>query len=116
MAATLEKFKRDIIGVLWGAGALFLGLALLSFNPGDPSFNSVSRNSESVVKVASNLCGFFGSFLSDLLYRSLGLTSWMLVVLATWNSINSFQGLGTKFSKEKTFLRILFLLLIASLF
>jgi S-DNA-T family DNA segregation ATPase FtsK/SpoIIIE len=89
MTNLINKFKRDIGGILWLAFALFLAMALYSFNPGDPSFNSAA--SGGVLKVY-NLCGYFGSFLSDLLYQSLGVTSWLLVLGAFKLSISSFKG------------------------
>ena len=77
MTHVLQKFKRDISGICWSAGALFLALALFSFDPTDPSFNTLGKEG-----AVSNFCGYFGSFLADMLYQAMGLTSWILVLAA----------------------------------
>jgi S-DNA-T family DNA segregation ATPase FtsK/SpoIIIE len=92
MAQLLEKFRRDIIGILWIAGALFAAMALASFHPTDPSFNSVSTGALKNTAAVANWCGYFGSFLSDILYQVLGVTSWILVVGAVGLSIRAFKG------------------------
>lgn len=89
MAHLLEKFRRDIAGILWIAFAVFLALALYSFHPTDPSFNSISKGGTAHVE---NLCGYFGSFLSDLLYQLLGLAAWVIVLGALRLSVFSFRG------------------------
>lgn len=49
-------------------------LALASFNPQDPSLNSIGQGLK-----ASNYCGIVGSFLADLFYQALGMASWVAV-------------------------------------
>ena len=75
MSKMIEKFQRDIVVILWLAGSLFLSLALWSYNPADPSFNSTGTKN-----AVQNLCGYFGSFLSDLFYQGFGVTAWLFVV------------------------------------
>jgi DNA segregation ATPase FtsK/SpoIIIE, S-DNA-T family len=89
MTNLINKFKRDIAGILWLALGVFLGMALLSFNPTDPSFNSISIGGAHKV---SNLCGYFGSFLSDILYQVFGVTAWLLVAGSLRMSYFSFRG------------------------
>ena len=92
MAPLLERFRRDITGILWAAGAIFIAMALLSFNPADPSFNSVSKGALRHMATVANLCGYFGSFLSDILYQLLGASAWVLVFGAARMSVKSFRG------------------------
>lgn len=82
----IEKFQRDIVVILWLAGSLFLSLALWSYTPADPSFNSTGANS-----VVHNLCGYFGSFASDLIYQGFGLTAWLFVVMGLRKSYMLFK-------------------------
>ncbi|MCC7404287.1 MAG: DNA translocase FtsK 4TM domain-containing protein [Bdellovibrionales bacterium] len=77
MNRLFKKFRRDIIGLVWLAAGVFIALSLASYNPTDPSFNSIGRNVR-----ALNYCGYFGSFLADLFYQGLGLSAWLLVVVA----------------------------------
>jgi S-DNA-T family DNA segregation ATPase FtsK/SpoIIIE len=63
MSQLFQKFKRDILGIVFLGTGLFLALSLASFHPTDPSFNSIGQG----IKVA-NYCGYVGSFLSDILF------------------------------------------------
>ncbi|MBC86985.1 MAG: cell division protein FtsK [Bdellovibrionaceae bacterium] len=87
MNHVINKFRRDIVGTAWLALAVFVGLALVSFNPRDPSFNSIGKSLE-----ATNYCGYFGSFLSDILYQVMGLTAWVLVLASIRLAWMSFRG------------------------
>ena len=85
-----NKFKReitkDIIAIGWGGGAVLLSLTLASFSPLDPSLNSTGRGG-----AVHNLCGYFGSYVSDLLYQGFGMTAWAFVVLCaiqSWRTLN----------------------------
>ena len=71
----LQKFKKDLFAVVFFAQALFLGLALASFNPLDPSFNSIGKGLQ-----VRNFCGFVGSFLADAVYEVFGLGAWIGVI------------------------------------
>lgn len=75
MSPIFKKFRRDITAIAFLATGLFLGLSLVSFNPQDPSLNSLGST-----MAASNFCGLAGSFLADLLYQFFGLSSWVIVV------------------------------------
>lgn len=78
MSPTFKRFKNDIMGIFWLGLSLFIGMALYSFNPSDPSFNSTGLSLE-----VTNLCGYFGSFLADALYQVFGLAAWVMV-LGSW--------------------------------
>lgn len=74
MNLILKKFRHDILAISFLGLACFLALALFSFNPMDPSLNSLGQGLK-----ATNHCGIVGSFLADLLFQFFGLTSWLLV-------------------------------------
>ena len=86
MKTTFSGYKTDIAGLLWLAVALFFSLALGSYNPLDPSFNSVST----FVQV-HNKCGYLGSFLADILFQFFGFGAWVFVFLALRQSVRAFQ-------------------------
>jgi S-DNA-T family DNA segregation ATPase FtsK/SpoIIIE len=70
----LKKFRQDVIAIGFLGLGLFLALALISYNPQDPSFNSLGQGLKSL-----NYCGIVGSFMADLLYQFFGLAAWVLV-------------------------------------
>ena len=86
MKAGFYGYRADIIGLLWLALALFFSLALGSYDPMDPSFNSLSTLQE-----VRNRCGYLGSFLSDLLYQFFGLGAWIFVLAGLKKSLEAFQ-------------------------
>lgn len=87
MSRLFQKFKHDIVGILLLAAALFLGLSLISFNPADPSFNSIGK----ALKV-TNYCGYVGSFLADGLFQAFGVSAWLFVVGLARMGVLSIQG------------------------
>src|SRR3954469_24626381 len=92
MTVFFQRFRRDIAGIVWLATSLFLALSLMSFQATDPSFNSIGTG----LKV-HNFCGYFGSFLADLLYQLFGISAWLLVVGAARMSWLTFKGALTQF-------------------
>jgi S-DNA-T family DNA segregation ATPase FtsK/SpoIIIE len=82
-----KKFKSDIVAISYLALGLFVALSLFSFNPTDPSFNSLGRT-----LVAKNYCGVFGSFLADLFYQFFGVSAWLFVAGFLRISLRTFQG------------------------
>lgn len=87
MNVFFKKFRRDIVGIAWLAAGLFLGLALFSFKPTDPSFNSTGVN-----LVVRNYCGYMGSFVADLAFQCWGLGAWVLVAACLRVSFRTFRG------------------------
>ena len=69
-----HRLRRDVVGIMWVAAGIFVSLALATFHPSDPSFNSVGSG-----LVARNACGFVGSFLADLLFQGFGMGAWLFV-------------------------------------
>lgn len=94
MSQLFKRFKRDLLGVGWLSFGLLWGLSLWSYSPFDPSLNSIGKQ-----LLAKNYCGYFGSFLADLLYQSLGLAAWVLVIACLRMSYRGFKGLDTHVSR-----------------
>lgn len=89
MNGFFKKFKRDVTGVVWFASGLFVALALISFRPTDPSFNSTGAN-----LTGHNYCGYMGSFLADLLFQAWGLSAWLIVAAMLRQSLHVFRQKG----------------------
>jgi len=70
-----RTLKREILGIMLFAIAIFTVLSLISYNPSDPSFNVTHATR---VKVIHNLGGIVGSYLSDFLLQGLGLVSYLI--------------------------------------
>lgn len=111
MARLLERFRKDALGVFLLAVGVFIALSLFSYNPSDPSFTTFSKDAGKI----KNLCGFVGSFLSELLYYALGVVSWMLVFFSARLAIKSFRGATIKFNKIKVMWVALLFVVMSSL-
>ncbi len=70
-----EKLKREIIGVLLVAVAIFLFLSLISYDPADPSFFSYSSQK---IKTINNWMGVVGAHVSGLLFQGFGFPSFLI--------------------------------------
>lgn len=79
----LARIVRVIIGSLIIAGALGLALALLSYAPQDPSFDTVSVGN--LDKTVRNFCGTWGAITADILWQSFGIGCLILpFVIGAW--------------------------------
>lgn len=87
MTAFFKKFKQDVKTIMFFGIGVFLALALFSYNPKDPSFNSIGNK-----LVPQNYCGWIGSFLSDIIYQALGVSAWLFVAAFIKLAWNSFRG------------------------
>lgn len=83
----LKKFRQDVSAISFLGLGLFLALALISYNPFDPSMNSIGQGLR-----ATNYCGIVGSFLADILYQSMGLAAWVVVGSLLKISYAAFRG------------------------
>ena len=110
MSQLFKRFKRDLLGVGWLSFGLLWGLALWSYSPFDPSLNSIGKQ-----LLAKNYCGYFGSFLADLLYQSLGLAAWVLVVACLRMSYRGFAGLDTHVSRLRFIIALSLISVVACL-
>jgi len=70
---------REFTGIVFLFLALGLLFALASFNPLDPSWNTVTGR-----QLASNRIGVAGSWTADLLLQSFGFAAWLLPPLLFW--------------------------------
>ncbi|MGQ9654415.1 MAG: DNA translocase FtsK 4TM domain-containing protein, partial [Thermodesulfobacteriota bacterium] len=89
---TVRRLRREILGLLLWASAVFLVMTLLSHSPADPSLNNTGTPGQSI----RNWGGIVGAYLSDALLQSFGLVSFMLplmLVALGWGSLRGF-GLG----------------------
>jgi S-DNA-T family DNA segregation ATPase FtsK/SpoIIIE len=69
----------ELVGLAILAGAVFLALALISFDPGDPSLNTAAR------RTPVNLAGSLGAYTADLVLQLLGAAAVVLVTaIAVW--------------------------------
>lgn len=89
---------------------IFIALALVSYNPRDPSINALSKAMD-----VKNYCGIFGSLLADLLYQVLGLSAWLLVLGNLSLAVNNFKNGPIKFDRLRGAWASLLLLTAASL-
>ena len=110
MSPIFRKFKTDIVAILYLALGLFIALSLASFNPQDPSLNSMGRTFQ-----AHNFCGIVGSFLADLLYQAFGLSAWFLVLGFIRMAYKTFQGEKVGFKNVRTLWGALLILTCCSL-
>lgn len=82
-----KRFKSDVRSIGFSGLALFIGLALISYNPKDPSFNSLGQGLKTM-----NYCGILGSFLADMIYQLMGLPAWLMVAGLFQAAFLSFKG------------------------
>jgi len=74
------RFVAQLNGGVMMVVAAILALMLLSYDPADPSFNTVASSGE-----VHNWLGRFGSYTSDLLWQLFGVAAFLLpFVLAAW--------------------------------
>jgi DNA segregation ATPase FtsK/SpoIIIE, S-DNA-T family len=69
------RLNREIWGAVICLAALLTTISLLTYNPGDRSFNTPSGAIDT-----NNWGGFVGAYLADLLLQGLGLSSYLLPV------------------------------------
>jgi len=71
----------EILGIILIGVAFFLGIALFSYHPSDPSFNVQHVGK---VKEINNLGGIVGAYGADLLIQVLGVAAYLLPVGLLW--------------------------------
>ncbi len=82
----IGKFYSDLVGIGFLLTATITLLSLLSYSPGDPSFNHLT-----FVK-ASNICGLVGSFWADSIFHLFGLASWSWVPYFAYYGVDGVRG------------------------
>src|SRR5579864_5438686 len=88
---TNNRRLNELLGVLLCGSALLLFLALGSYSPLDPSFNSASVLPGS--RVARNWIGIVGAYGSDLLLQFFGVGAFLLPMIAAGMGIRWFRSL-----------------------
>lgn len=106
----LKKFRQDVIAISFLGLGVFFALALFSYNPFDPSLNSIGQGFR-----ATNYCGIVGSFLADMLYQFFGFAAWVLVGSLIKMSFASFQGESLNLKNIRFVWALLLIVNIASL-
>ncbi len=106
----MNRFQRDIKTIFWLSGGIFLAIALVSFYPQDPSFNSRGNLSE-----IHNWAGIIGSYLADSLYQLFGISAWLLVFGLFWLAKNNIKNEVKFFSPARMLWGVLILLSLSSL-
>ncbi|WP_413612875.1 DNA translocase FtsK [Bdellovibrio sp. HCB-110] len=106
----LKKFRQDVIAISFLGMGLFLALALISYNPFDPSMNSIGQGLK-----ATNYCGIVGSFLADMLYQFFGLAAWVVVGSCLRMAYASFKGESLNLKNIRFVWALLLIVNIASL-
>ena len=110
MNSFLKRFQHDVRAIgLMGLG-LFLALALVSYNPQDPSFNSLGQGLKTL-----NYCGIIGSFLADLIYQAFGLTAWLAIATLFYVAFNSFKAEKTHLKDVRHLLGFVLVTFVAAL-
>ncbi len=69
-----KKERREIWGIIFLCVLAFVFVSLISYYPLDPSLNSVSSTQE-----VHNLAGLVGSYTSDILFQTFGLSAFTLL-------------------------------------
>ena len=84
---TQHKRLNEATGLVLLSVGLFLWLSLLSYQAQDPSWNTATGSVRPL-----NLTGYAGSYVSDLLLQTFGLTAFLFPVLAlllAWKWVRS---------------------------
>ena len=95
----------EILGLIILIVGLLLIVALASYYPSDPNF-IFPENTE-----IKNLLGFQGSYISDLFFQSVGLTSYLIPLTLIFTGINVFKNKDLFLVIENNFFTILYSIL-----
>ncbi|MFN3454849.1 MAG: DNA translocase FtsK 4TM domain-containing protein, partial [Pseudobdellovibrio sp.] len=110
MSSFFKRFQQDVRAIGFLGLGLFLALALMSYNPKDPSLNSTGQG-----LVTLNYCGILGSFLADLIYQAFGVMSWVGIAGVFHAAIQSFRGESVRFKDARHLLAIALVVFSAAL-
>ena len=92
----------EIIGIIISILGVLLLIALFSYSPSDPNF-IFSDNTE-----IKNLLGFQGSYVSDFLFQSLGLVSFLIPITYFFSGIRIFKKKEIFFLIKNTFYIVIY--------
>src|SRR5210317_592809 len=97
------KRLAEIFGVSISIIGVMLFLALITYSPNDPNF-IFPQNTK-----IENLMGFHGSFISDLLFQSVGLMAYLIPFTLLITGVNIFKSKDFFLFIENNFFTILYL-------
>ena len=97
------KRLAEILGAITFLTGLILFISLFSYSPDDPNF-IFPENTQ-----IKNVLGFKGSFISDLFFQSVGLTSYLISFTFMFTGINIFRTKDFFLIIENSFFGILYL-------
>jgi S-DNA-T family DNA segregation ATPase FtsK/SpoIIIE len=98
------KRLAEIFGVSISLIGVMLFLALITYSPNDPNF-IFPENTK-----IENLMGFHGSFISDLLFQSVGLISYLISFTLIFTGINILTTKNFFLFIENNFFTVLYLI------
>ena len=93
----------EVFGVLLVVLSLYILISLVSYSPGDP--NLIFNHTSSV----NNLMGKNGSIISDFLFQSFGLMSFLFSLTILFNGFFVFRNKKINFVVESLFYTVLYL-------
>src|SRR5438034_5559885 len=99
-APTNNRRLNELIGFLLCVSALLLFLALASYSPLDPSWNSASVLTGS--HAARNWIGVVGAFTADMLLQFFGVGAFMLVIFPSMLGVRWFRSLKVQSPMAKS--------------
>jgi DNA segregation ATPase FtsK/SpoIIIE, S-DNA-T family len=99
-----RPYLGEVRGILFLALAAFIGLALWSYSPVDPSLNSTGSH-----QAIQNLGGLIGAYTADGLISLLGLASYLVVLVLLILGVSSFRDTSSPFKISQVFLLLFFL-------
>lgn len=110
MKRLFEKYRGDLTGLFWLGLGIFVAVSLASYSAHDPSLNSMVQTAR-----PRNLCGYLGSFLSDVLYQGFGLPAWVLVWVSGRRALFHFRGKLPRKEQTHWWIDVLLLITVTSL-
>ena len=102
--------SAELIGILLIFSSIFLLIALVSYSPEDPNF-IFSKDTE-----IKNILGYRGSFVSDIFYQSIGMTSFFVSITIFFTGFNLFKSKKFLIILENLFYTVIYCLLITLFF
>ena len=95
-SSSKKSLANEVLAVVLVVAAILLVLSLFTYDPRDPSFNSVGPQRE-----PQNLIGVVGAFISDFFLQWFGLASLLIPVLLVVVAIRAFSAPNSGFPARK---------------
>src|SRR4030095_8429638 len=93
-----KTLANEVLAVVLVAAAILLALSIFTYDPRDPSFNSVGPQHE-----PRNIIGVVGAFISDVFLQWFGLASLLVPVLLVLVAVRAFSTSNPGFPARKAF-------------